>query len=135
MTTALRRRLDSLRRLAERPGTPGEGEAAQAAIGRLLARLGEADIERLVERPEPYVARQPKRTRHQRWASKQPARARIHVGDVIDLHRWCRCGQGHGRYEVLSAIEIGHAGMLRCVSCCRNGGWLTRENFEAQRFQ
>jgi hypothetical protein len=32
-----RRRLDALRRLAERPGTPAEGEAAQAATARLRA--------------------------------------------------------------------------------------------------
>jgi hypothetical protein len=33
-----RRRLAALKRLAERPGTPAEGEAAQAAIDRLQAR-------------------------------------------------------------------------------------------------
>lgn len=46
MTTALRRRLDALRALAERPVTEGERSAAEAAIGRLLARLGEPSATR-----------------------------------------------------------------------------------------
>jgi hypothetical protein len=53
MTTALRRKLASLRALAERPGTPGEGDAARAAIGRVLERLGDNGEE---EGPmSPYV--------------------------------------------------------------------------------
>lgn len=133
MTTALRRKLDSLRRLAERPGTPGEGAAAEAAIDRLLEHLGEAR-ERLTEREPPYIARQPRCTTGRRkTAAERPKEHSLHVGSIIDLARWCRCGRGHGRFEVLSAIELGHAGMLRCVSCGRNGGWLTREDFRGGR--
>jgi hypothetical protein len=128
MTTALRRRLDSLRQMTvERGCTPGETDAAALAVGRILRRLGD-DRERLTEREPPYVVpSQGKRTGRRR---QPPHSERIHVGDVIDLHRWCRCGRGHGRFEVLSAIELGHAGMLRCVSCARNNGWLTREDFQ-----
>jgi hypothetical protein len=130
MTTALRRRLDSLSRMTTANGcTPGEAANAAAAAVRILVKLGD-QAERLAERPEPYVARRQSRSGRRRTSRERAKEHRLRVGTVIDLHRWCRCGRGHGRFEVLSAIELGHAGMLRCVGCGRNGGWLTREDFQ-----
>jgi hypothetical protein len=45
-------RLKKLRRLAERPGTPMEGEAARRAIERIL----EGSRPQIVERPDPFIA-------------------------------------------------------------------------------
>jgi hypothetical protein len=41
-------RIRKLERLADRPGTPGEGPAAQAAIDRIMARL--PIVGRIIER-------------------------------------------------------------------------------------
>jgi hypothetical protein len=121
MTTALCRRLDSLRRLADRPGTAAEGIAAEAAIERLLRRLGE-DRERLTEREPPYVQPTRQQRSRRRTAAERAHQEKMHVGDIIDLHLWCRCGRGHGRFEVLSAIELGHYGMLRCCGALAVAG-------------
>jgi hypothetical protein len=128
MTTALHRKLESLRRLAERPGTEGEGIAAEEAIQRILAKLGD-DAERLVDTPEPYVARQPKRSRRERRAYQ----SRIHIGDIIDVHgtegvfSWCRCGSS--RFEVCEGIAGVAVALLVCCRCKRNRK-LHREHFE-----
>jgi hypothetical protein len=109
----------------------GEAANAAAAIERLLRRLG-ADAERLTERAEPYYVPPTRQRRARRKSAAEKAhQEKLHVGSVIDLHRWCRCGRGHGRFEVLSAIELGHYGMLRCVGCGKNAMWLTRAHFEA----
>jgi hypothetical protein len=125
----LRRRLDSLKRLAEHPATPAhEADAAARAIPRLLGRLGE-DAERLVEREPPYVAPRQKRAK--------PAERPIYVGDVIDCDAseglWARCRNcGSTRFEVVGAQLNGYCGLLVCVGCKRGGRrWLTREHFMA----
>ena len=99
----------------------------------MLARRRATQRKRPLEPPKQYPVppeRQRTRAGRRRTAAERAKEQRIHVGDIIDLHRWCRCGRGHGRFEVLSAIELGHYGMLRCCGCGRNGGWLTRAHFE-----
>jgi hypothetical protein len=62
MATALRRKLNSLHRLAQHPNTPPhEAIATDLAIERILQRLGN-DRERLVEKEPPYKPRQPTHT-------------------------------------------------------------------------
>jgi hypothetical protein len=56
MTTALRRRLDALLRLAARPGTAGEAAAASAAIERIRARLRAAGEPLVLDEIEPARA-------------------------------------------------------------------------------
>ena len=55
MTTALRRKLNALHRLAERPGTAGEQAAAELAIERIRARLkGAGEAIEWPEQDTPY---------------------------------------------------------------------------------
>jgi hypothetical protein len=87
VTNALRRRLNSLRQLAEHAATPpDEAAAAELAIGRVLLRLGEP------------VATEPARHNRSRRPSARPHEEPLAVGQVIDCHvsegtfRRCRCG-------------------------------------------
>lgn len=122
MTTALRRKLSALRNLTEdRGATHGEAAAALAAIGRLLARLGDA-AEELTERAPPYV--QPTRQRRGRRRTAQPKRpSRIRIGDIVDaqgfegLWRVCKCGGD--RFEVIEGGDLAPA-FLRCCQCTRS---------------
>jgi hypothetical protein len=119
MTTALRARLQALRRLAERPGTAAEGIAAELAIERILRRLGD-DAERLVEKEPPYQPRQPKRTGRQQQRMQKDALA---VGDVIDaigsegVFRYCKCC--NSRFEIINGGDL-TPGLLRCCRCTRS---------------
>jgi hypothetical protein len=130
MTTALHRRLHSLHRLATQPATPEhEAAAAKAALGRLLARLGD-DRERLTEREPPYVAPPQKRTGRRR---ARPHSERLAMGDVIscslgDHPLWSRCRCGGDRFEIAPGVGA-HPAQLVCVSCKRGGRWLRREHF------
>jgi hypothetical protein len=134
VTTALRRKLEALREMTEQRGcTPAEAAAARLAEQRIAKRLG-MGLDAL-EPPEQYpVAPERRRTRGRRKTSAERAhQERLHVGAVIDCTdyegTWRRCRCGGSRFEVMPGIG-GHAGLLRCCRCSRNGGWLRREHFQ-----
>jgi hypothetical protein len=51
VNATLSERIEKLERLIERPGTPGEGEAARAALKRIMTRL--PVVGRVIERDRP----------------------------------------------------------------------------------
>jgi hypothetical protein len=117
MTTALRRRVQALRRLAERPGTTGEGIAAELAIERILRRLGD-DAEKLTEREPPYVTPKQKRTGRRR---ERPHAEGIHMGDILDCtdyegtFRRCACSS--------SSFQVGPCIDGLAVAPAYSAGW------------
>jgi hypothetical protein len=106
---AIERRLRSLRALADRPGTPGEGAAAEAAIKRLEAKA------------PPLVPVDPL------------------IGLVLALdrscdriHACCRTPSG-SHVGVLEAGSGPHGCAIRCSLCGKHRGWLPRAAAEVLR--
>ena len=132
MTTALRRRLSALQRLANRPGTPGVGAAATEAIQRITDRLGRAGkpLETIFE-PEPGLG--PKRRARRKSAAERQKDHRIRVGDLIDLDghegTWRRCACGSSTAQVSPGCPGLAVALLVCVGC-RRSRKLRREHFE-----
>ena len=91
-------RLAKLEALAARPGTPGEGAAARAAIDRIMARFGEAP---------------------------KPAPCDPLLGLRLRLDR--RCDRARGCCQRFGIVRPGrgpHCYELRCANCGRHRGWL-----------
>jgi hypothetical protein len=103
-------RLQKLETLAARPGTPGEGAAARAAIDRIQARCG--------------VSQQPAFD-FQTSQQRRPGPPDILLGMNLRLDRGCdrrkACCRGMG---VIGPGKGPHAFSLRCVDCGRQRGWL-----------
>ena len=88
------RRLTALQALVDRPGTPGEGEAARAAIERVLARHNEPP-------PDPLLG--------------------MHIRLDRTCDRRGGCCQRTG---VIEAGVGPHGYGLRCSLCDRHRGWI-----------
>jgi hypothetical protein len=105
---SIQRRLRALRVLAARPGTPGEGKAAQAAIDRILALHPEAQADPLIG----LLLQLDRNCDRQHACCRTPSGA--HVGVV-------HAGKGPHKYA------------LRCSLCARHRGWLPARAAELLR--
>lgn len=94
-------RLRKLETLAARPGTPGEGAAARAAIDRIVARLRPATPPRPPPRPTTIIGL---RIRLDRTCDRRQA--------CCDRHGIIGEGRGPHRYS------------LRCANCGKHRGWM-----------
>jgi hypothetical protein len=103
MDASTERKLTALRALADRPGTPGEGAAAEAAIDRINARHHAPSL-------VPSVLAVP----------VDPL-----IGLLLRLDR--TCDRRGGCCQHTGAIEAGrgpHRYALRCDQCGRHRGWI-----------
>jgi hypothetical protein len=139
MTTALRRKLNSLHRLAAHPATPEhEAAAARLAEQRINDRLRAAGepLETLFE-PEPYQPSHPgpaKRRARRKASHERPKANRIRVGDILDCTElghplWRPCACGCQAFQVSPGVSGIAVGLLVC-SQCRRSRKLRREHFE-----
>lgn len=154
MSNPLRRRLQSLQRLAQRPGTAGEGIAAELAIARIRARLQLAGEEMVWDAPDSTLHSregaqgtehhypsddprsyqpQPKRRARRKAAHERPKQQRIKVGDILDCAdsegTFARCRCGCQAMQVTPSATAMAAGLLVCVQC-RRARKRRREHFE-----
>jgi hypothetical protein len=108
--SAIAERLRKLEALAARPGTPGEGAAARAAIERIRGRCAPA-------RPAFDFAHAQQRRR--------PAARDVLLGMHLRLDR--SCDRKNGCCQRMGVIRPGkgpHAYALHCADCDRQRGWL-----------
>jgi hypothetical protein len=109
MSLDLEDRLQKLQALAARPGTPGEGAAARAAIARLMVRL------------RPPIA-EPR--------SQPPAPPTI-VGLHLRLDRTCDRRKPCCDRRGMICEGVGpHGHALRCARCRKHKGWLKKSAAE-----
>jgi hypothetical protein len=105
----LQDRLQKLEALAARPGTPGEGAAARAAIARLMERLRRASFEPRVRPPAPPTI----------------------VGLHLKLDRSCDRRKPCCDRRGMICEGVGpHGHALRCARCKRHKGWLKKSAAE-----
>jgi hypothetical protein len=140
MTTALRRKLNSLRRLATHPATPErEAEAARLAEQRINDRLRDAgSLETLFE-PETYDSPShpglSKRRARRKAAHERPAANRLHMGDLVDADMvghplWGPCRCSNRVFQVCPGIVGMSVALLVCTGC-RRSRKLQKRHFEA----
>jgi hypothetical protein len=102
-------RIRKLEGLASRPGTPGEGAAARAAIERIKARLRPPIVETMARPPAPPTI----------------------VGLYLKLDRTCdRQRPCCDRRGVICEGVGPHGHALRCARCRKHRGWLKKSAAE-----
>jgi hypothetical protein len=98
-------RVRKLEALAARPGTPGEGVAARAAIERIMARLRPTIIEPRARPPAPTTI----------------------VGLYLKLDRTCDRRKPCCDRRGMICEGVGpHGHALRCARCRKHRGWLRK---------
>jgi hypothetical protein len=128
------RKLAKLHALARRPGTPGERDAALAAIDRILAGIEGAPPAAQMQEPsqqtmqEPPPVKRPAKRGPRRYDDGLPLQMdqRVICDATSGVFGVCRCGST----EFIVAPGIGgHVAQLVCTQCPRGGRWLSRTHF------
>jgi hypothetical protein len=112
-------RLRKLEALAARPGTPGEGAAARAAINRLMARLRPAApprpktiiglhlrLDRACDRPQAVLCRRRRCPAWRRSPSVRTAVCKLRAASGMAQRLSCRCSDCDGaRWPIVSVAD------------------------------